>query len=403
MAANDLTSIPTTTHLLHVFPSFGIGGMPLRTVRVMRHLGARCRHTVVSLDGVTTAAEQIPGDIDVEIVPMAIDKRRPLANLVAFHRFLVRTKPDLLVTYNWGAIEWAAVNRIRPVCRHIHFEAGFHQEEATRQFRRRVLARRFALAKSDYVVVPSQTLERILLNIWRLPREQVLYVPDGIDVARFARERQAPPETNRPRSEIVIGTVAPLRPEKNIGRLIEAFCRVADDPSFRLVIAGDGSERPRLEQLAAERRLDNRIKFLGHTARPEAVLPDFDIFALSSDTEQIPNTVLEAMAAGLPIAAVDVGDVPIMVAPANRPYIVPRDDPDAFAAALSQLAASPSLRHTLGCDNRARVESHFRQELMFEHYEKLLVDDRDMIRPLQIGEDGRSIISPAKPSDAAPP
>ena len=360
-------------HLLHVFPSFGIGGMPLRTVRVMNYLAARCRHTVISVDGVTTAAEQIAGGVAVEIIPMVVDKRRPLANLLSFRRFLANAKPDLLATYNWGAIEWAAINRIRPLCRHVHFEAGFGREEATRQFRRRVIARHFVLATSDAVVVPSRTLERIALNVWRLSRQQVRYIPDGIDVARFARTNRLTSETGRPQHRIVIGTVAPLRPEKNIARLIEVFSQIADDPRFQLVIAGDGPERTRLEQLATARGLDHRIKFLGHVPRPEEVLPSFGIFALSSDTEQMPNALLEAMAAGLPIASVDVGDVHSMVAPVNRPYIVPRDRPDALALAFRQLAKDAPLRQRLGAENRIQAEAHFGQDRMFRQYDELLL------------------------------
>jgi glycosyltransferase involved in cell wall biosynthesis len=200
----------------------------------------------------------------------------------------------------------------------------------------------------------------------------VRYVPDGIDISRFARKSEASYGTTQHR-DIVIGTVAPLRPEKNIARLIDVFCLVADDPRLRLVIAGDGPERVGLESLAAASGLNHRIVFLGNVARPEELLPSFDVFGLSSDTEQIPNSVLEAMAVGLPIAAVDVGDIRMMVAPTNAPYIVPREDPNSFAAAIRQLVADPSLRSRIGTGNRLQVETRFRQELMFEQYEKLLL------------------------------
>jgi glycosyltransferase involved in cell wall biosynthesis len=370
-----------TPHLLHVFPSFGIGGMPLRTVRVINHLGSRCRHTIISLDGVLTAAERISKRVKAELVRMPVDKRRAVANLFAFRRVLRDVHPNLLATYNWGAIEWAGVNSIRPLCRHIHFEAGFGRDEADRLFRRRIIARRLALARSEAVVVPSHTLERIAVELWGLRREQVRYIPDGIDMARFDVDRQHDADTGAQQERVTIGTVAPLRPEKNIARLIEVFALVADDPRLALVIAGDGSERPALERLAEARGLRHRITFLGHVARPEDVLASFDIFVLSSDTEQLPNAVLEAMAARLPIAAVDVGDVAIMVAPENRQFIVARDRPDAFAKALRQLTDSRDLRQRLGSINRDWAERQFRQEQMFEQYEVLLL-------PELVGRDG---------------
>jgi L-malate glycosyltransferase len=363
-------------HLLHIFPSFGVGGMPLRTVRIMNHLGALCRHTVVALDGVTAAADQIQEGVPVEILPMLVNKHRPIRNLVMFRRLLLNIKPDLLATYNWGAVEWAAVNRIRQVCRHIHFEAGFGHEEASRQFRRRVIARRVALANAEAVVVPSRTLERIALHTWRLPAGQVRCIPDGIDITRFAGKKNSASGAPRPQREhIVLGTVAPLRPEKNIARLVEVFSLLSNDPRFELVIAGDGPDRMRLENLVASMGLSRRISFLGHVRQPEHILPSFDIFGVSSDTEQMPNAVLEAMAAALPIVSVDVGDIRTMIAPSNRPYVIARAEIEAFALAVRELADNVSLRHRIGTDNRIQVESRFEQERMFREYEKLLLPD----------------------------
>ena len=363
-------------HLLHVFPNFGIGGMPLRTVRIMNYFGTSCRHMVISLDGITAAAEQIGKNVSVEILPMLVDKRQPIGNLLRFRRFLAEVKPNLLATYNWGAIEWAGVHFVRPLCRHIHFEAGFGREEARRQFRRRVFARRIVLAKSESIVVPSRTLERIALDIWGIPEDRVRYIPDGIDIVRFTKRRY---DVERPREQIVVGTVAPLRPEKNVGRLIDAFSVLASDPRFRLVIAGDGPERATLEGLVKRQGLSHRINFLGHVPDPERILPTFDIFGVSSETEQIPNAVLEAMAVGLPIASRDVGDIRAMVAPSNRPYIVVREGIEALVLAMRQLAYDAPLRYRIGMDNRLQVERNFGQEQMFREYEKLLLGSLEPI------------------------
>jgi len=362
-------------HLLHVFPSFEIGGVQLRAVRIMNHLGRRYRNTVISLDGVTAAAEQIAVSTPAEVRAVAVDKRRPFKSFLDFRRVLADLRPDLLGTYNWGAIEWAAANRLWPICPHIHFESGFGRDEARRQYRRRVIARRLLLSNAQAVVVPSRTLEHIALNVWRLAPQQLRYIPDGIHAARFYRsERLRSASEPRRKDIITIGTVAALRAEKNVGRLIEVFAQIADDRRLRLVIVGDGPERMRLENLAAARRLDDRITFLGHLPRPEEILPSFDIFGLSSDTEQIPNAVLEAMAAELPIAAVDVGDIRAMVAPSNLPYIVPAGRFDFFALALRQLAEDAALRDSIGAENRDRVQRHFDQERMFRDYDALLLE-----------------------------
>src|SRR6516162_6693975 len=92
-------------HVLHVFPSFGIGGVPLRMVRIINHLGKRFRHTVIALDNNFDAADGVDGDLDVAVLPIRGFKRGILHNLVGSALALRRLRPDLLLTYNWGAIE----------------------------------------------------------------------------------------------------------------------------------------------------------------------------------------------------------------------------------------------------------------------------------------------------------
>jgi L-malate glycosyltransferase len=360
-------------HVLHVFPSFGIGGVPLRMVRVINHVGARLRHTVIALDNNFDAAEDLAGDFEL-MPPPANRNGGSLGAIVRGSMTLLRIRPDLLMTYNWGAIEWAMANRLLPVSRHLHIEAGFSQAEADRQLPRRVRFRRWALARCDRVVVPSFALEQLACNVWRLPQERVLNVPNGVDAGRFsALDRDAAPGFTRRPGELVVGTVAPLRPEKNVGRLLRVFARLDPSLGARLLVAGDGIEREPLERLAAELGIAGRVVFTGRVA-PEAVLGSIDVFALSSDTEQMPNALLEAMAASRPVAAVDVGDVKRMVCDDNREFIVSRDDGSAFAAAISRLLRDPDKRRVLGDKNREKVVSEYSQERMLATFSKILTE-----------------------------
>jgi glycosyltransferase involved in cell wall biosynthesis len=341
-------------------------------VRIINHLGKRFRHTVIALDNNFDAAEGVAGDLDVALLPIRGAKRGVLRNLACSALALRRLQPDLLITYNWGAIEWAAASRFSPVSRHLHLEAGFSLGEADCQIPRRMLFRRWALARCALVVVPSRQLEDLARRVWRLPVSRVLYIPNGVDTARFATPVSdgVPGFTRRP-GEMVIGTVAPLRPEKNIGRLLHVFAMLKFPHPLRLIIAGDGGQRLSLEQLAAEFGIADRVIFTGQVV-PEAVLGTFDIFALSSDTEQMPNALLEAMAASRAIAAVNVGDVKKIVCEDNRDFIVDRDDARAFAEALTSLLYNPERRQALGCANRRRVVTEFSQERMFSAYSRIL-------------------------------
>ncbi len=152
----------------------------------------------------------------------------------------------------------------------------------------------------------------------------------------------------------MIGTVAALRPEKNLARLLRAFRLVVDVVPARLVIAGDGPERPGLERLTGDLGLGDRVRFTGHLDDPAALYRTLDIFALSSDTEQMPLSVIEAMASGLPVAATAVGDVAAMLAAENQPFVTPLEDA-ALAGAIAALARDAASRAGIGAANRAKA------------------------------------------------
>src|SRR5262249_25451051 len=144
-------------------------------------------------------------------VPVAPDKTHPLHNVLAYRRILREVRPDLLLTYNWGTIEWAAAKRLTTIP-HIHVEDGFGPEEANEQIPRRALARRFLLRRST-VVVPSYQLRNLATNTWRLTPH---HIPNGINPEHYAGER-------KPHDQMVVGTIAMLRAEKNLSRLLHAF------------------------------------------------------------------------------------------------------------------------------------------------------------------------------------
>ncbi len=333
-------------HIVHVLPSFAIGGVPIRLVQVINHVGKPFRHTIISLDDNFDAAAQFAKDVEVTLLPGCRLSRRMPRSALAAAFVLRRLQPDLLITCNWGSIEWAIANRLLPVARHVHLEDGFGKEEADRQIWRRVLCRRWALARCR-LVLPSRRLVDLALHVWKLPAEIVTYLPNGIDVERFAA----------PDRDTIPGFI-----------LVPA----------RLIIAGDGAERPALERLAGQLGISDRVVFVGRVMS-EAVLGSFDIFALSSDTEQMPIALLEAMAASRPVAAVDVGDIKRMVCEENRSFIVPRDDHQAFASAIEHLLEDDARRERIGSNNRDRVVTEFSQDRMFAAYSEIFASDAGLI------------------------
>jgi glycosyltransferase involved in cell wall biosynthesis len=352
--------------LLSVFSTFSVGGPQVRFAAIANHFGRGVRHVVVSMDGDYACSERLDATLDIDFWPIEIRKGHTFANRRTFRQVLRVVGPDCLVTYNWGAIEWAMANLPRMV-RHIHVEDGFGPEEAGRQLRRRIWARRILLRRTE-LVVPSRRLEQLSINIWKLKSKHIHYIPNGIDVGRFANAKREPRTSGDDRP--VIGTVAALREEKNLVRLLDAFRLVRNTRTCRLVISGDGPEREKLETHAEKLGVADDVTFTGHRNDVERIYADIDVFALSSDTEQMPTTVIEAMAAALPIASTNVGDVSAMVAPLNRKFVVSADT-QPLADAINELLDNQTLRRDVGAANQERCRREFSEGQMFEAYRQL--------------------------------
>ena len=359
-------------HFMHVFPTFDMGGVQIRMASVLSSFRNACRHTIIALDGKFRAKSHLDADLAVEYLAPGIHRLSFPGRLRAIRALLRESRPDLLLTYNWGAIEWALANRMRPLCRHFHLESGFGPEEAKRQIRRRAWLRRLALGSISGLIVPSRTLADIAENVWRIDPRKINLIRNGVDGDKFAGapDATALPGFHKRDDEVIVGTIAPLRAEKNLGRLLRVFARL--DGVVRLLIIGDGPESERLEQAAAALNLGDRVIFAGYVDRPERIIGLFDVYALSSDTEQMPNTVLQAMAAGQPVAGLAVGDVRDIVSPDNRPLIADPADEKGLERNLRRLVEDDQLRESVGFANREHVRRHYDETRMHEAYGRVL-------------------------------
>jgi glycosyltransferase involved in cell wall biosynthesis len=365
-------------HLLHVFSTFAVGGAEIRFTRLANAFGRRYRHTIIAMDGNTAAASLLDPGLDVTFHSLSVEKRGgfSLANFRAFRRTLATLRPDLLLTYNWGAAEWGLANRWLPYCRHLHFEDGFGPDESDgRQIPRRVWFRRLALSGPTTIIVPSRTLETIATRVWRFSSGRIRYIANGVAVSVFDRQpdEQTLPALRRARGELLIGNVGGLRKEKNVARLIRCFAALRRRDA-RLILVGDGPEREALQSLAQAEGVGDRVVFLGRVNGIERVYRAFDLFVNSSDTEQMPLTLLEAMAAERAVVATDVGDVRAILGESNGAYVVPVQDEAALTRSMAHLLDDAALRATLGRANRARVESVYAETAMFDTYRRLFDD-----------------------------
>ncbi len=358
---------------LHLHSSFHAGGKELRAAQLMNAFGDAASHIVISAQpeayGAAAAVKESIAVSYAEEFPALTGWPTPgrLQRLAKAMRGF-----DLVLTYNWGGMDavmahtlFAGAYDLPPL---VHHEDGFNEDEAGGLKRRRNWYRRIALGQAAALVVPSQRLEAIAIEAWHQPPRRVHRIANGIATVAYGKKAPAdalPRVIKRP-GELWLGTLAGLRPVKQLPRLVRAFAGLPDH--WQLVILGEGPERDAIRAEAIRLEIGHRVHLPGFVADPAKVIGLFDLFALSSDSEQFPISVVEAMAAGLAVVSPDVGDVAAMVAAANRHFITPRGDEAALAAAIEALALDPVLRQRIGTDNRARARAEYDEAAMIAAY-----------------------------------
>lgn len=197
------------------------------------------------------------------------------------------------------------------------------------------------------VSVANSVRDDVLRNNWAMPPEKVAVLENSVDFARFADVAVTRAEARQmlglPLDAFVFGTVGRLAPTKGLSYLIEAFAMVKKEiPSAELVLLGNGPSRAELEQQAAMMSCADSIHFLGHKDNIEQLYRAMDVFVLSSVAEGMPRAILEAMAAGVPCIATQVGGIPEILPTPDIGRLVPARDSVALAGAMTDLARSPA-------------------------------------------------------------
>jgi glycosyltransferase involved in cell wall biosynthesis len=224
------------------------------------------------------------------------------------------------------------------------------------------LTKRFASRRLAAHVSVGQRSARMVEEVVGLTPGTVLTIYNGVPVEQApARERRGPAP--------VVGSLGRLSHEKGFDFLIRALPLI----DARVVLVGDGPERAELEALAAKLGVRDRLEITGWTDDARSYLSTFDVFCLPSRFEGFPLTIPEALLAGLPVVASDVGSVPEAVLETTG-LLVPPGDPAALAAALQTLLDDPDLRRRLGEGGRILAQERFTAPTMARAFEKLYDD-----------------------------
>ncbi|WP_447762114.1 glycosyltransferase [Sphingopyxis panaciterrae] len=367
-----MTGAVPPARLLHLHSSFSLGGKEARAVRLMNLMGSRARHVVLSaVPDALGARDAIDPGIEVSFpadAPPLHGKPGP-ARYRELARYMQRF--DLVLSYNWGAMDGVMTHRLfapfQDLPPLIHHEDGFNEDESVKRNWKRNAFRRLALPTAEALVVPSALLERIAADEWGT-RQRTRLIRNGIDIAAYGRGPDLPiAGLERRKGQVVIGTVAGLRKVKDLPRLVRAVAALP--ANVRLVIVGEGPERDAIAAEAIACGLADRLLMPGFMAEPARWIGHFDLLALSSQSEQAPIAVIEAMAAALSVVSPDVGDVAAMVGQENRRFVAA--DEYGFRAGLAELAADSVLRDQVGAANRRAAAERFDESIMVAAYENL--------------------------------
>ena len=288
--------------------------------------------------------------------------RRHLAPL-DLYRALRRLRPDIV--HSHGEPPLAAAGPIgylglMPFWAHSFHYGNYPYAESKRMFMERVLSR----PASALIAVADQQRAAIIKH-HRVKPERIRTVMNGVqpnpfvgDAAHRARMRA---EFGFGEQDRVIGTIAVLSRQKGVTHLLQAARTVlAGSPDVKFLIVGGGPLEQALRKEAADLELGERVQFTGWRKDVQQILPTFDMFVMSSLWEAMPLTLLEAMAARLPIVVTDVGDNRNLVGgDGTCALVVPPADAQALASAISRLSADPALGAKLGAQGGAAFEHRF--------------------------------------------
>ncbi|QLQ25402.1 MAG: TIGR03088 family PEP-CTERM/XrtA system glycosyltransferase [Dechloromonas sp.] len=360
----------------HVMYRFDTGGLENGIVNLINHMPSdRYRHAVIASTKVTNFRQRIKHD-DVEFISL---NKAPGHGIWLFPRLFSlfrRLRPAIVHSRNLAALEtqlpaWAAGVPVRIHGEHGRDVGDLDGSNATYQ-----RVRRFYRPFVNYYLALSQDLREYLTTQVKVPENKVLQIYNGVDTDRFhpARIDHSIPGCPFSRHEHwIVGTVSRMQTVKDQPMLVRAFIRALEiDPSLsgrlRLAIIGDGPLRAKCKQLLEAARIGDLAWLPGERGDVTEIMGGLDCFVLPSLAEGISNTILEAMASGLPVIATDVGGNADLVNAGITGQIVPTGDPQALADQIVKLANAPSQAKTTGQLGRERVEQRFSMNAMVAAY-----------------------------------
>ncbi len=363
--------------IAHVIHHLMIGGLENGLVNLINHIPSeKYRHAIICIEDYSDFHQRIQRS-DVQIFAMHRSKGNNLSLLWKLFRLFRKIKPTIVHSRNTSALDSLLPAVLAGVPYRIHGEHGWDVDDLTGRNTKKQWLRRFYKPMIQQYIALSKHTEKYLYERIHVPTNRLVQIYNGVDTERFfpAQVRRTLPAKHEfaDSGQLVIGTVGRLQPVKDQKTLVNAFvCLLQQRPDLRdrirLVLVGDGACLLDLKNAIEQANVTELVWLAGAREDIPDLLRCFDIFVLPSLAEGISNTILEAMATGLPIVATDVGGNSELIDADKTGKLVHTKHSAMMAEAITVYIDDPELRHAHGIAARQRVMERFTLDKMVSDY-----------------------------------
>lgn len=356
--------------ICHVVHRFDIGGLENGLINIINNLPRdEFSHAIVAMTESSDISQRLARN-DVKVFSLRKRDGKDFAVFVRLFRLFRELRPDILHTRNLGTLDAHIIGKLAGVGARIHSEHGWDigdPQGASRKYR---YLRRLVNPLVNKFVVLSEELQDWLVQDIGIAAAKVTRICNGVDIDKFR------PGTDTGLRPLTFGSITRFSEIKDPLNTLKAFllARQSLDKTgrdARLVMVGDGPLLTTAQTMAREAGADQAVEFVGRSHEVAKWLQEFDVFVLGSKREGISNTILEAMACGLPVVATRTGGNLELVQDGVCGYLVTPESPSALAEKMSSYAKDPDLRRDHGQAARQRAEVSYSIDKMVRDYAAL--------------------------------
>jgi sugar transferase (PEP-CTERM/EpsH1 system associated) len=362
--------------IMHIVDHLGRGGLENGLVNLVNHLDPnRFEHLVYAVRRLGPNADRLPRE-RVQVICQGKKDTDSRFQVPVLARRIREFRPDIVHSRNWGAIEAVLAGRWTG-CAVVHSEHGFDSCAILKEPWRTSVLRRLAFELADRVLTVSAQLRDFHAGRTGFNPNRMTVIPNGVDSQRFLPDavvrREMRRELGLSEDEFCIGCVGNLHPVKDHMTVLKAVEGLnGEHGRWRLLVVGEGPERPRLEHYISQHpALKDRVLLMGTSGRVPELLNAMDVYVLSSVAEGMSNSLLEAMASGLPAIVTNAGGNSELVQDRETALMFQAGDAEQLREHLRLLYHQPDIRLQLGGRALQRAREVFSIDTMVARYQQL--------------------------------